>query len=242
MRAAQASGEQKLTRAFEELYQGAATGLVASSSAESFEAIKMLKTANPTASRRPTARSYGRNKLAMSLQQIAQLIKADLGVRDRLRRRRWLGYPRQPGRRPGPARRPPRRTRRRARCLHHRPRRPDARRGADHHERIRTHGEGERHQRNRSRTRHRDDDHGRQRRAAERSTAGGRASHRSSGTRGGTSPSRPTSARCSARCSRVTSGRWTSRRSSRGSTSPPASACSADIPPASRRRPGRIRS
>jgi uncharacterized protein (DUF1501 family) len=80
MRAAQASGEQKLTRAFEELYQGAATGLVASSSAESFEAIKMLKSANPTAMAPANGAAYGKNRLATSLQQIAQLIKADLGV------------------------------------------------------------------------------------------------------------------------------------------------------------------
>jgi uncharacterized protein (DUF1501 family) len=80
MRAALASGEQKLTRAFEELYQGAATGLVASSSAESFEAIRMLKTANPTATPPANGAVYARNKLATSLQQIAQLIKADLGL------------------------------------------------------------------------------------------------------------------------------------------------------------------
>ena len=80
MRAAQASGEQKLTRAFEELYQGAATGLVASSSAEGFEAIKMLKTANPTAMAAANGAVYGKNRLATSLQQIAQLIKSDLGV------------------------------------------------------------------------------------------------------------------------------------------------------------------
>ena len=80
MRAAQASGEQKLTRAFEELYEGAATGLVASSSAESFEAIRMLKTANPTALQPANGAVYGRSKLANSLQQIAQLIKAGLGV------------------------------------------------------------------------------------------------------------------------------------------------------------------
>jgi uncharacterized protein (DUF1501 family) len=80
LRAAQAGGEQKLTRAFEELYQGAATGLVASSSAESFEAIQMLKTANPTSLPPSNGAVYGRTKLATSLSQIAQLIKADLGL------------------------------------------------------------------------------------------------------------------------------------------------------------------
>jgi len=80
MRAAQRSGQDRLTRAFEELYQGAATGLIASSSAESFEAIRMLKTANPTATPPANGAEYGRSKLATSLQQIAQLIKADLGL------------------------------------------------------------------------------------------------------------------------------------------------------------------
>src|SRR5262245_48081817 len=37
----------RLTAAFEELYQGSATGIVATSSEEGFEAVKMLKTANP---------------------------------------------------------------------------------------------------------------------------------------------------------------------------------------------------
>jgi uncharacterized protein (DUF1501 family) len=80
LRAAQSGGEQKLTRAFEELYEGAATGLVASSSAESFEAIKMLKSANPTTITPANGAVYGKSKLALSLQQIAQLIKSDLGV------------------------------------------------------------------------------------------------------------------------------------------------------------------
>ncbi len=106
MRAAQASGEARLTRAFEELYQGEATGLVASSSAESFEAIKMLKAANPAAVGPSNGAAYARNPLAVALQQIAQLIKADLGRRDRLRRRRRLGHPCQSGCRPGSARQP----------------------------------------------------------------------------------------------------------------------------------------
>ena len=80
MRAARAEGRDKLTRAFEELYQGAATGLVATSSAESFEAIRMLQSANPTAIAAANGADYGRSKLGTSLQQIAQLIKADLGL------------------------------------------------------------------------------------------------------------------------------------------------------------------
>jgi len=80
MRAARADGEQRLTRAFESLYEGAATGLIASSSAEGFEAIKMLKLANPTAVPAANGAQYPRGKLGASMQQIAQLIKADLGM------------------------------------------------------------------------------------------------------------------------------------------------------------------
>lgn len=80
VRTARAEGNDRLTRAFESLYEGAATGLVASSSAEGFEAIKMLKAANPTALPPSNGAQYGRSKLATSLQQVAQLIRADLGL------------------------------------------------------------------------------------------------------------------------------------------------------------------
>jgi uncharacterized protein (DUF1501 family) len=71
---------EKLTRAFEALYQGAATGLLATSAEESFEAIKMLKTANPAAVRPEHGASYPPGRLGQSLAQIAQLIKAGLGL------------------------------------------------------------------------------------------------------------------------------------------------------------------
>lgn len=80
VRTARAEGNDRLTRAFESLYEGAATGLVASSSAEGFEAIKMLKAANPTSLAPANGAQYGRSKLSTSLQQVAQLIRADLGL------------------------------------------------------------------------------------------------------------------------------------------------------------------
>ncbi len=80
VKAARAEGEAKLTRAFEELYEGSATGLIASSSAESFEAIRMLKTANPSANPPANGAQYPTGKLGQSMQQIAQLIRAGLGV------------------------------------------------------------------------------------------------------------------------------------------------------------------
>lgn len=80
VRTARSEGNERLTRAFESLYEGAATGLVASSSAEGFEAIKMLKHANPTALPPANGAVYGRGKLATAMQQVAQLIRADLGM------------------------------------------------------------------------------------------------------------------------------------------------------------------
>jgi uncharacterized protein (DUF1501 family) len=70
----------RLTAAFEELYQASATGLVASSSKEAFEAVRMLKSVNPGTYRPAEGVAYPRGPLGSSLKQIAQLIKADLGV------------------------------------------------------------------------------------------------------------------------------------------------------------------
>jgi uncharacterized protein (DUF1501 family) len=80
VREARRDGDARLTRAFEALYQGSATGLVASSSAEGFEAIRMLRHVNPAAQPIEHNASYPRGRFGQSLQQIAQLIKADLGL------------------------------------------------------------------------------------------------------------------------------------------------------------------
>jgi uncharacterized protein (DUF1501 family) len=75
-----AAAGDRLTRAFEALYEGSATGLLASSAEESFEAIRMLKTANPQARSTENGAEYPRGRLGDSLRQIAQLIKAGLGM------------------------------------------------------------------------------------------------------------------------------------------------------------------
>ncbi len=75
-----AETRDRLTAAFEELYQGSATGVVATSSAEGFEAVKMLKTANPAQYEPANGARYPRGPLGEALRQIAQLIKADLGT------------------------------------------------------------------------------------------------------------------------------------------------------------------
>lgn len=70
----------RLTRAFEAMYQGASTGLLASSADEGFEAARMLRQLNPGQYTPANNAQYPNGKLGRSMQQIAQLIKADLGV------------------------------------------------------------------------------------------------------------------------------------------------------------------
>ena len=103
MRAAQASGEQKLTRAFEELYEGAGnrTGRVV--------VRRKLRGDQDAEERQPVGAPAGERRRVRQ-EQAGHLAAADcaadqgrLGSRDCLRRRRRLGYPRQSGCRPGPA-------------------------------------------------------------------------------------------------------------------------------------------
>src|SRR5881396_1118103 len=80
LRAPQEAARDRLTRAFEELYDGAGTGLLASSSREGFEAVQMLKRANPTQYVPTGGAEYPPGRLGKTLLQIAQLIKADVGL------------------------------------------------------------------------------------------------------------------------------------------------------------------
>ena len=80
LRTARQEGNDKLTRAFEALYQGAATGLLATSSAEGFEAVQLLRKADPTRHQPANGADYPRGRLGQHLLQVAQLIKANLGV------------------------------------------------------------------------------------------------------------------------------------------------------------------
>ena len=80
LRVPQDAVRDRLTRAFEELYDGAGTGLLASSSREGFEAIQMLKRADPTQYRPAGDIQYPPGRLGRTLLQIAQLIKANVGL------------------------------------------------------------------------------------------------------------------------------------------------------------------
>ena len=70
----------RLTQAFEQLYAGAATGLLASSSEEAFAAVRQLRAADPTRYSPANGADYPRGRLGSALLQIAQLIKAGLGL------------------------------------------------------------------------------------------------------------------------------------------------------------------
>jgi len=80
LRSARREGSDRLARAFEALYEGASTGLLASSSAEGFDAIRMLREADPSRRQPENGAAYPPGRLGQHLMQIAQLIKADLGV------------------------------------------------------------------------------------------------------------------------------------------------------------------
>jgi len=74
------AARDRLTRAFEALYEGSATGLLASSSQEGFEALQALKRADPTQYTSANGAEYPPGRLGRSMLQIAQLIKSDLGL------------------------------------------------------------------------------------------------------------------------------------------------------------------
>jgi len=75
------SARDRLTRAFERLYAGPATGLLATSSGEAFEAMRVLSQANPQQYAPDDGARYPRGPFGRALLEIAQLIKARVGVR-----------------------------------------------------------------------------------------------------------------------------------------------------------------
>jgi uncharacterized protein (DUF1501 family) len=69
-----------ISDAFEAMYDQSSDAMLHGTGAETFEAVKMLKSANP-AQYQPTAGvSYPNSPFAKSLRQVAQLMKANLGV------------------------------------------------------------------------------------------------------------------------------------------------------------------
>src|SRR5881409_24085 len=80
LRAPQPAARDRLTRAFEELYAGSATGLLSASSQEAFQAVQMLQQVNPGRYQPANGADYPRGRFGKAMLQIAQLIKADVGL------------------------------------------------------------------------------------------------------------------------------------------------------------------
>lgn len=72
--------DPSLETAFERLYATDRGDLVAGAASESFEAIELIKRADPTRYRPRAGVEYPRGEFGRSLLQIAQLIKADVGL------------------------------------------------------------------------------------------------------------------------------------------------------------------
>src|SRR5207244_4215365 len=78
VRAGQGNGQ--VAKGFEELYSESLGDALHGTGKEAFEAVKMLKKANPQQYQAANGANYPRSPFGNSLLQIAQLIKADIGV------------------------------------------------------------------------------------------------------------------------------------------------------------------
>jgi uncharacterized protein (DUF1501 family) len=78
VRAGQGNGQ--IAKGFEELYSQGMSDVLHGTGKEAFEAVKMLKKANPQQYAAGNGVNYPRSPFGQALLQIAQLIKSDLGV------------------------------------------------------------------------------------------------------------------------------------------------------------------
>ena len=71
---------EPVQNSFEAMYAGSVDAVLHGSAQETFEAVKMLKSANPAQYMPANGANYPRGRFGESLKQLAQLIKANLGV------------------------------------------------------------------------------------------------------------------------------------------------------------------
>jgi uncharacterized protein (DUF1501 family) len=71
---------EAVNSSFEALYASAADRILKGTGREAFDAMKMLKTTDPSKSQPENGAEYPRSPFGQALRQIAQLIKADVGV------------------------------------------------------------------------------------------------------------------------------------------------------------------
>jgi len=73
-------GAQPAATSFEAMYSQSVDSVLHGTGTETFEAVKMLKSADPGKYRPAPGANYPRGRFGDSLRQVAQLLKADLGV------------------------------------------------------------------------------------------------------------------------------------------------------------------
>lgn len=73
-------GGQPIQKSFEAMYAGSVDAVLHGSAQETFEAVKMLRSANPAQYTPVAGANYPRGRFGDGLKQLAQLIKANLGV------------------------------------------------------------------------------------------------------------------------------------------------------------------
>jgi uncharacterized protein (DUF1501 family) len=73
-------GAQPLSNTFEAMYASSVDSVLHGTGTETFDAVKMLKSADPNKYTPAPGANYPRGGLGQALRQVAQLIKADLGV------------------------------------------------------------------------------------------------------------------------------------------------------------------
>ncbi|AXC13405.1 hypothetical protein ACPOL_4128 [Acidisarcina polymorpha] len=72
--------EQPVSTSFEAMYGGAVDTVLHGTGAETFEAVKMLKSTDPAHYSPATGANYPKGQFGDSMKQVAQLLKANLGV------------------------------------------------------------------------------------------------------------------------------------------------------------------
>ena len=161
IRAGQAS--DMVQASFESEYAAAAQSVLHQTGREAFDAVKMLRTANPAQYVVENGADYPRSAYGDALRQIAQLIKADVGLEVAFAESGNWDHHVNEGAADGQIADPPRRLRARHRRARPRPRRSHERRHGPDHVGVRAGGGGERQPRHGSRPRQRDDGDRRQR-------------------------------------------------------------------------------
>ena len=87
---------------FEAMYEQSVDSVLHGTGQETFEAVKMLKAADPSKYTPAAGANYPKGRFGDSLKQLAQLIKANLGSAGCIRRHRRMGSSRQRRQHAGP--------------------------------------------------------------------------------------------------------------------------------------------